>query len=96
MIGVDGRAQPSHPAKGRLNARKTGDWESSQLRLTLAEDAVLSIRQSSLPAKASLEPWPPFTDERKVVLDAIRDELRKRDYVPVLFDFEKPSGQTAD
>jgi hypothetical protein len=34
-----------------------------------------------------------FTAERKVVLDAIRDELRKRDYVPVLFDFEKPTSK---
>jgi hypothetical protein len=32
-----------------------------------------------------------FTPERKVVLDAIRDELRKRDYLSVLFDFEKPA-----
>ena len=32
-----------------------------------------------------------FTPERKAVLDAIREELRKRDYLPVLFDFEKPS-----
>jgi uncharacterized protein YjbI with pentapeptide repeats len=31
-----------------------------------------------------------FTSERKVVLDALREELRKRDYSPVLFDFEKP------
>jgi len=31
-----------------------------------------------------------FTPERKAVLDAVRDELRKRDYLPVLFDFEKP------
>jgi hypothetical protein len=31
-----------------------------------------------------------FTDERKVVLDALRNELRKRNYIPVLFDFEKP------
>ena len=31
-----------------------------------------------------------FTEERKAVLDAIRDELRKRDYLPVLFDFNKP------
>ncbi len=30
-----------------------------------------------------------FTDERKAVLDALREELRK-DYVPILFDFEKP------
>ena len=34
-----------------------------------------------------------FTAERKVVLDAIRDELRKRDYLPVLFDFEKPASK---
>lgn len=34
-----------------------------------------------------------FTRERKVVLDAIRDELRKRDYLPVLFDFEKPANK---
>ena len=31
-----------------------------------------------------------FTPERKVVLDAIREELRRRDYIPVLFDFDKP------
>jgi hypothetical protein len=34
-----------------------------------------------------------FTPERKVVLGSIRDELRKRDYVPVLFDFEKPASK---
>jgi uncharacterized protein YjbI with pentapeptide repeats len=35
-----------------------------------------------------------FTPERKAVLDAIRDELRKRDYLPVLFDFDKASNKT--
>lgn len=34
-----------------------------------------------------------FSPERKAVLDAMRDELRKRDYLPVLFDFEKPSNR---
>jgi uncharacterized protein YjbI with pentapeptide repeats len=34
-----------------------------------------------------------FTPERQTILDAIRDELRKRDYLPVLFDFEKPSNR---
>lgn len=34
-----------------------------------------------------------FSPEREVVLDAIREELRKRDYVPVLFDFEKPASK---
>jgi hypothetical protein len=34
-----------------------------------------------------------FTDERKKVLDALRDELRKKNYLPVLFDFEKPANR---
>jgi uncharacterized protein YjbI with pentapeptide repeats len=34
-----------------------------------------------------------FTPERKEILDAIRDELRHRDYLPVMFDFEKPSSR---
>jgi len=34
-----------------------------------------------------------FTDTRKPVLDAIRDELRRRDYLPVLFDFEKSANR---
>jgi uncharacterized protein YjbI with pentapeptide repeats len=34
-----------------------------------------------------------FTEERKAVLDAIREELRKRDYLPILFDFQKPKGK---
>ena len=34
-----------------------------------------------------------FMPERRAVLDAIREELRKRDYVPVLFDFEKPDNR---
>ncbi|MBV6441373.1 MAG: pentapeptide repeat-containing protein [Haliscomenobacteraceae bacterium CHB4] len=32
-----------------------------------------------------------FTDERKKVLDAIREELRNRNFLPILFDFEKPA-----
>lgn len=34
-----------------------------------------------------------FTDERKGVLDAIRDNLRQMDFTPVLFDFEKPASK---
>lgn len=32
-----------------------------------------------------------FTPERKQVLEAIRDALRLRNYLPILFDFEAPS-----
>jgi uncharacterized protein YjbI with pentapeptide repeats len=34
-----------------------------------------------------------FTPERKIILDAIRDELRKRNYSPILFDFDKPASR---
>lgn len=34
-----------------------------------------------------------FTDDRKRVLDKIREELRNRGYLPILFDFEKPPGK---
>jgi hypothetical protein len=34
-----------------------------------------------------------FTDERKAVLDALREELRKRDYLPILFDFNVPAAR---
>ena len=34
-----------------------------------------------------------FAPERKVILAAIRDALRKRNYLPVLFDFEKPTSR---
>jgi hypothetical protein len=34
-----------------------------------------------------------FTSARKVVLDAIREELRKMDYIPILFDFDQPASK---
>ena len=32
-----------------------------------------------------------FTAERKAILHALRNELRKRNYLPILFDFEVPA-----
>src|SRR5262249_35126497 len=37
-----------------------------------------------------------FTNERKAVLDALRAELRKRNYLPILFDFDKPASRNTD
>src|SRR5205085_2340915 len=34
-----------------------------------------------------------FTEERKKVLLGLKDELRKRNYIPVIFDFDKPSSR---
>jgi hypothetical protein len=33
-----------------------------------------------------------FTEERKAVLDALREELRNRDYLPILFDFKRSAS----
>jgi uncharacterized protein YjbI with pentapeptide repeats len=32
-----------------------------------------------------------FSPKRKAVLDAMREELRRRNYLPIVFDFEKPA-----
>ena len=34
-----------------------------------------------------------FSEERKAVLDALRDALRQLDKTPILFDFDKPSSK---
>ena len=34
-----------------------------------------------------------FTTKRKLVLDALRNELRRRNYIPILFDFEGPKSR---
>lgn len=37
-----------------------------------------------------------FSHERKALLDAIREAVRNREYVPVLFDFEQPRTRATD
>ncbi len=37
-----------------------------------------------------------FTPDRKAVLDAIRKELRNRNYSPIVFDFELPESRDID
>lgn len=34
-----------------------------------------------------------FTTQRKVILDSLRDELRKKNYLPILFDFDIPKSR---
>jgi uncharacterized protein YjbI with pentapeptide repeats len=35
-----------------------------------------------------------FSEDRKPILDAIRDELRKHNYLPMMFDFDPTTNQT--
>lgn len=37
-----------------------------------------------------------FTEERKAVLDALKDELRRRNYLPIVFDFENAGNKSVD
>ena len=37
-----------------------------------------------------------FTQQRKQVLDALREELRERNYLPIVFDFDKPTSRNTD
>jgi hypothetical protein len=37
-----------------------------------------------------------FTEERKAVLDALKDELRRRNYLPIVFDFENVGSKSVD
>jgi uncharacterized protein YjbI with pentapeptide repeats len=37
-----------------------------------------------------------FTPERKVVLDVMREELRRRNFLPVMFDFDIPLSRDTD
>jgi uncharacterized protein YjbI with pentapeptide repeats len=37
-----------------------------------------------------------FTEDRKAVLDAMRENLRERGYLPILFDFEGPLSRNTD
>jgi uncharacterized protein YjbI with pentapeptide repeats len=37
-----------------------------------------------------------FSPERKPILDRIREELRDLDYVPIMFDFEKPQSRNLE
>jgi len=34
-----------------------------------------------------------FSDDRKTILDALRDALRNKGFLPIVFDFERPKGR---
>ena len=48
------------------------------------------------PASRAIRTAESGAGDAQKVLDAIREELRQRGYIPILFDFDKPRGQTTD
>lgn len=69
------------------------DLEVAQFIYLLLNNTKIRAVIDTLTAKAVLI-LGRFTAERKIVLDAIRNHLRQCNLLPILFDFDKPSGQT--
>jgi hypothetical protein len=67
-----------------------GDLEVAQFVYLLLNNAKIRDVIDTVTAKAVLI-LGRFTDERKQILDAIRDRLSAEDYVPIIFDFDKPA-----
>lgn len=67
----------------------TDNIETAQFLFLLLDNARLHDAIDSLTAKVVLI-LGRFTPPRKQILDAIRTELKSRNYTPVVFDFEKP------
>jgi len=61
----------------------------AQLIYLILNNAVIRDVIDSLTSKAVLI-LGRFSPQRKATLDALRKELRKRNYLPIMFDFEKP------
>jgi uncharacterized protein YjbI with pentapeptide repeats len=66
------------------------DLEVAQFVYLLLNNAKIRDVIDTVTAKAVLI-LGRFIDERKQILDAIRDRLSAEDYVPIIFDFDKPA-----
>lgn len=68
------------------------DLEVAQFVYLLLNNAKIRDVIDTVTAKAVLI-LGRFIDERKQILDAIRDRLSAEDYVPIIFDFDKPANR---
>ena len=68
------------------------DLETAQFVYLMLNNPKISRAVDSLTAKIVLI-LGRFTAERKAVLDDVREALRRRNYVPVLFDFHQPDSR---
>jgi uncharacterized protein YjbI with pentapeptide repeats len=68
------------------------DLEVAQFVYLLLNNAKIRDVIDTVTAKAVLI-LGRFIDERKQVLDAIRDQLSAENYVPIIFDFDKPASR---
>jgi hypothetical protein len=68
------------------------DLEVAQFIYLLLHNEKISKAINTITSKAVLI-LGRFTPKRKAVLIAMQEELRRRNYLPILFDFEKPASR---
>ncbi len=92
-INIEGSSQKNlNIAADKQSVITVDDLEVAQFIYLLLNNAKLRNVIDTITGKAVLI-LGRFTPERKATLDALRDALRKRGYLPILFDFEKPSSK---
>lgn len=79
--------------RGDQPAITTDDLEVAQFLYLLLNNRRIRKVIDNITSKAVLI-LGRFTPERKVVLDALREELRHRHYLPILFDFDPSVSQS--
>lgn len=82
---------PEHPDAG-FEVLTVDDLEVSQFIYVLLYNKKVRRVIDTITSKLVLL-LGAFSDSRKPLLDALRTKLRKRDYCPVMFDFEKPANR---
>src|ERR1051326_7739767 len=82
--------------QGALIVAACGEGEAAEKVLLAASPCCRTMRKSatsSIPLPAKWFSFWAASPPRKAVLDALWDELHQHDYLPVLFDFEKPASR---
>jgi hypothetical protein len=101
VYGISARGCPNKRQDGATQSncyasRSAGisvdDLEVAQVIYLLVNSRKVQRIIDTITSKATLI-LDRFTKERKRVLDALRYDVRNRGYVPILFDFDEPSGR---
>ena len=89
MRARDSRASITAPGEPEIT---TDDIEVAQFLYLLIHNEKLRKVIDTITSKVVLI-LGRFSEERKAVLDAMRDALRERDLLPVIFDFSIPASR---
>jgi hypothetical protein len=79
------------PPEASLHSASTA-WKYGQIIYLLMDNKKIRVRIPILSKKAVLL-LGRFTEGSKEILDMIRTELRKLEWLPMVFDFERPSSR---